>query len=111
MPANQYTMTPNASHSTPMSGSHRRHGALRSRSGLVYGARIAFTPGISQASNAHSPLNQAEPPRLSLPPGATLDGRSAKFSKITSTTEMPTRVRIAFSGARTRSLIAQNQLG
>src|SRR6266566_1232276 len=112
MPANQYVNTANASQISPNAHSALRQGALRIRSGRENLDTTAFTPGRTQLNSAIRMLNQIVETRFSLPSGGAMDfGSSAKFCKIASTMEMPIAVRIAFSGARSRSLTWPNHLG
>src|SRR5438132_9885248 len=67
IPANQYTVAEKISQIAPKTGSHVRQGAERIRSFRERGATRAFTPGITQVSNASRMLNHAVPARLSLP--------------------------------------------
>src|SRR5215831_1643679 len=86
--------------------------AVRTRSGRENRETIAFTPGMHQLSSAIRMLNQIVDTRFSLPSGGAMDfGSNAKFCRIARTTQMPMAVRIAFSGARSRSLTSPNHLG
>src|SRR5262249_6995546 len=96
----------------PNAHSELRHGALRTRSGRDHRDTIAFTPGMHQLSSAIRMLNQIVDTRFSLPSGGAMDfGSNAMFCRIGRTPQTPTAVRIAFSGARSRSLTSPNHLG
>src|SRR5215470_10028481 len=112
MPANQYVNTAKISQNSPNTHNHLRHGAFRIRSGREKRDTIAFTPGMTQLNNAMRMLNQTVETRFSFPSGGAMDfGSSAKFCRISSTTQNATAVRIAFSGARSRSLTSPNHFG
>src|SRR4029077_5309474 len=70
MPANQYSVTVNPSHTMPNHGSHLMNGAVFTRSGRVKRARIALMPGLIQLNDEARIVNHADATRLSLPSSA-----------------------------------------
>src|SRR5215472_4948694 len=112
MPANQYVKTAKTSQISPKAHRAPRHGAFLIRSGRENRDTTAFTPGSTQLNSAIRMLNQIVDTRFSFPSGGAMDfGKSAKFCRIARTTQRPTATRIAFSGARSRSLTLPNHFG
>ena len=120
-PANQYSVSTNASQINPRSGIQRIHGASLTRSGRVNRASRALIPGMIQLNDEARIVNQAEATRLSLPSrdgsafGASAPRpmvlRIAKFENSRNTTAMTSVATIALAGARSRSDTAPSHSG